>query len=652
MHKATVFFVVCVGLLGCSLLLPRSSAAAWPDDPLLNVALCDAATVQGTPVSVSDGAGGAIVAWTDYRNSVYGDIYARRISSDGTVMWTANGLLLCNATGVQRYSTIVSDGLGGAIVTWEDQRNTGDIYAQRISPDGVIRWAANGVAICAAASMQILPMITSDDEGGAIIAWADYRNGGVLDIYAQRVDSSGATRWTTDGVAICTAADGQDYPAIVSDEEGGAIVAWRDHRISDYNLYAQRISAGGVVQWTDNGVAICTATGLQTSLKMAPNGASGAILAWQDVRSAGESDIYAQQVSDDGTVLWAANGVAVCTASGEQWAPSLVLDGVRGAVITWEDRRTSYDFPDIYAQRVDSVGASKWTPDGVAVCTASGGQGLPTIIRDDAGGTIVVWTDYRGTSQDIYAQRLEADGNIQWDLNGVAICALSGRQFNPAVVADGGSGAIIAWQDQRSGSNDDIYAQRVWADGSTPVLLSLVSADIGTDGVKLTWLAGGSGSGVATVYRSPVGGEWTRIGKVTADGTGYLRYTDPIDPTAFRIGYRLGIVDAGVEGFCGETWVDLPAREGNASFALEPVRPNPVQGGTLTVRFTLAGGMAASLDLLDVAGRRVATREVGSLGAGPHSTNLGTGQHLAPGLYLVRLTQGTNTRVTRAAVFE
>jgi hypothetical protein len=189
-------------------------------------------------------------------------------------------------------------------------------------------------------------------------------------------------------------------------------------------------------------------------------------------------------------------------------------------------------------------------------------------------------------------------------------------------------------------------------DVPTPALLSLVGVEEGADGIKLTWLAGGSKGAVATVYRSPVGGEWTRIGEVTADGTGYLRYTDPIDATTTRLGYRLGMVEAGIESFYGETWVDLPAGNAPLAFALGVVRPNPTRGGALSVRFTLPSGTAALVELLDVAGRRIASHEVGSLGAGQHTLDLGQGQHFAPGLYLVRLTQGANTRTTRVAVLQ
>jgi hypothetical protein len=114
------------------------------------------------------------------------------------------------------------------------------------------------------------------------------------------------------------------------------------------------------------------------------------------------------------------------------------------------------------------------------------------------------------------------------------------------------------------------------------------------------------------------------------------------------VGYRLGIVNAGIEGFYGETWVDVPAHD--ATLSLASVRPNPSHGSALSVRFTLPSAAAASLELLDVSGRRIAAREVGSLGSGQHTLDLGDGQCPAPGLYLVRLTQGANTRTTRVAV--
>jgi hypothetical protein len=121
MNKARTF-VVCAGLL--ALLLPRPAVAVWPTDPGVNVPLCSAGGAQFRPVSVSDGEGGAIVIWEDNRSGNQ-DLYAQRISADGAVLWTLDGVALCTATGDQWYPKIVSDSAGGAIVTWEDYRTDG-----------------------------------------------------------------------------------------------------------------------------------------------------------------------------------------------------------------------------------------------------------------------------------------------------------------------------------------------------------------------------------------------------------------------------------------------------------------------------------------------------------------------------------------------
>ncbi len=641
MHDLRAFPFVCAGLLGLALLRP-CPAAAWPDDPNVNVPLCIAGGSQSTPITISDGAGGAIVTWPDGRNG-NSDIYAQRISADGTPLWTNDGVPLCINSSDQQGPTITSDGAGGAIVAWFDWRNGNyDIYAQHILADGTPLWAVNGVAVCANPSTQQGATIAPDDSGGAIVAWRDHRNVNT-DIYVQRISAAGAVHWTADGVALCTATGNQQAPMIVADGAGGAIVTWTDDRAGNNNIYVRRILADGTPQWTADGVALCTESSQQYSPTMAPDDSGGAIVTWQDYRSGTNADIYVQRVSADGTPQWTANGVALCTVNTYEYYPTIAPDDSGGAIVTWQDYRSGNG--DIYAQRISASGTVQWTADGVVLCAASDDQWYPTLTSDGAGGAIVTWYDERSGDLDIYAQRIPASGVVQWTADGVALCSATGLQYVPTLASDGAGGAIVAWCDNRNG-NLDIYAQRVWADGTTPVLLSLVSADVGADFITLTWLAGGSGSGVATVYRSSVGGGWTRIGAVMVDGTGYLRYTDRVDATATRVGYRLGIVDAGVEGFYGEVWVDLPTLE----LALCGVQPNPSLDGVLLLRFTLPSAAPARVELVDVSGRRVVERELGSLGAGPHSLDLGEGRRLAPGLYLVRLTQGTSVRVTRVTV--
>jgi hypothetical protein len=439
--------------------IPRPAAAVWPSNPLVNVPLCTATNDQVSPTIVSDGAGGAIVTWEDLRSGT-SDIYAQRISATGAALWTANGVGLCRAAGEQSAPTITSDGAGGAIVTWLDYRGgaTSDIYAQRISSTGTVRWLANGVALCTAALDQTDPKIVSDGSGGAIVTWTDSRSG-TADIYAQRISGTSTVEWSANGVFLCKGAGDQVSPKIVSDGSGGAIVTWTDSRSGTSDIYAQQISAAGTVQWLANGVALCTATGDQTYPTIVSDDAGGAIVSWMDSRSGASDDIYAQRVSATGTVQWAADGVPLCTSSGDQAVPRIVADGVGGAIVAWWDQRdSSYD---IYALRISAAGTVQWTANGVALCTAAGTQFLTTITSDGSGGAVVAWYDYRGGVQaDIYARRVSASGTPEWTADGVALCTTLDNQWYPAVASDDAGGAIVTWQDQRSGDGD-IYVQRV-----------------------------------------------------------------------------------------------------------------------------------------------------------------------------------------------
>lgn len=88
------------------------------------------------------------------------------------------------------------------------------------------------------------------------------------------------------------------------------------------------------------------------------------------------------------------------------------------------------------------------------------------------------------------------------------------------------------------------------------------------------------------------------------------------------------------------------------AFALHGARPNPATAHALHVAFALSTAAPARLELHDVGGRRVLTREVGGLGAGRHSVNLAEGRRVATGIYWVSLSQGGNQQRARVAVVQ
>src|SRR5262249_43195700 len=103
--------------------------------------------------------------------------------------------------------------------------------------------------------------------------------------------------------------------------------------------------------------ALCTAAGDQTTPVLVADGAGGAVAAWLDYRNGPSSDIEAQRVLPDGTQPpgWPVNGLALCTASGDQYSPAPTPAGTGGVMVAWVDFRPGV-YSDVYAQRAYAAG--------------------------------------------------------------------------------------------------------------------------------------------------------------------------------------------------------------------------------------------------------------------------------------------------------
>jgi hypothetical protein len=222
-------------------------------------------------------------------------------------------------------------------------------------------------------------------------------------------------------------------------------------------------------QWLAGGTPLCSAAGAQSRVRSAPDGAGGVFVVWVDNRLGGQ-DIYGLRILASGQRApnWPENGVAVCVASGAQLTPEIVADGVGGAFVVWKDGRRGSGDDDIFIQRIIASGRDPlWPADGIALCDTTGAQGNPQLIPDGSGGAIAVWDDQRsGFDSDIYAQRIAANGTRSWTAQGVPVCTAVNDQLTPVCAADASGGVFVAWEDARASSMvSDIYVQRITSAG-------------------------------------------------------------------------------------------------------------------------------------------------------------------------------------------
>jgi hypothetical protein len=183
-------------------------------------------------------------------------------------------------------------------------------------------------------------------------------------------------------------------------------------------------------------------------------------------------------------------------------------------------------------------------------------------------------------------------------------------------------------------------------EGPVATLASLVTAEAAADHIALTWFVTEPGM-AATLYRRTLSTDWSQLRTLYADGQSFLRYTDTDITRGETYGYRLGIQEAGSMSYFAETYVLAE----DTRFALDGISPNPAPGGRMTVRFTLPNDAPATIELLDVTGRRVDRRTLSGQ-AGRQSVDLGDATRIPPGLYWVRLRHGGREGAIRAVVLQ
>ncbi|NOT32873.1 MAG: T9SS type A sorting domain-containing protein [Candidatus Eisenbacteria bacterium] len=361
---------------------------------------------------------------------------------------------------------------------------------------------------------------------------------------------------------------------------------------------------------------------------------------------------------------------------------------------------------------LDLSGAPAWVPINTIETRPSAGYGMASIY-DPVRNRMVIFggstsDGYFGTHNELWA--LNLTGDPQWERLYPAAPPPSGRRTLSAIY-DPLRDRMVLYGGWDGGPNIEAFLGETWAlslagfgewaqlapTGSTPVQRDAMAAiyDPGSDrmvvfggwsgelmlgdtqflewggsavGASLTARAGATSSAAqlewdvvsatgphAAVYRRQIGTPWSSIAPVIADAGGNVQYVDPTVTPGARYAYRLVVSSQQGPVFGGEVWVDIPNQvtglgpAAPISLALRHLGANPVRD-RLVVSFALPTSEPARIEVLDLAGRRVVSREVGALGAGVHQLELGSAVNFGRGIYFIRLAQSGRTRSTRVVI--
>jgi hypothetical protein len=639
------------------------------------IAIAPSDHAQRSPEIVGDDLGGVYICWVDERFGRQ-SMFAEYVDRFGASRWAPGGLALAGED--RGFDPSISITLGGrAAISWQTGYSVrfapltsqgpatvmDDLampISTRVRPDRSERPASAGKV-----PQAHLPSLLPDGAGGSwLLVEVDALSSNTIKV--KRVDAEGhlLPEWPSNGANPGAGWNDEIGPVMCSDGRDGVIVAWTWWQ---YGMGAQRITGSGslVEGWPATfGAMIDTVRSDRQAAGIVPDGTGGALLVWGDYRDPAREQLYAQHLNSTGAIAagWPADGLPICshptTAGvtrdddmGPRYYSSITADGAGGFYVAWTDGRA--DAGDIYLQRVTPDGiAPGWPEDGRALCAAPGAQSAPVVIADGEGGVLVAWEDRRDGGADVYVQRIARDGAPApgWSEAGVALCVDPGDQVGPRIASHGIGGAVVAWEDRR-GSVPLIYAAMVSETGWALDAISLESSGVTSTVARFVWRGGALRTNGAVVERSDESLVWQGIATLSPDPEGRLRFEDTSIAPLRRYGYRLRLGPPESPTIAGTTWIDVPpvrqVRVQRRPPPIPRVTGEPAEAtldvpaiaihGTIELGFTLRDGSQARLDLIDLAGRRVATHPAGTLGAGRHSIRLGRKHGLTPGIYFARL---------------
>ena len=614
-----------------------------------------------------------VAAWTDTRNGD-DDIYIQRLDASGNRLWSPGGLPVMVEAGNQQDPSVAAEADGRAWVLFRLSEQA-MLAAQIMDEFGGT--AVPAFAVPGGGETIRNYAVASDGAGGLHCVFEIAAGNG--DIAAQRLLRGGnfaEPMW--DVAVVCGDSTAQHDPTVVAGAEGDALVFWIDER--GPAVHAQRIDGTCAGWWQDDGIPVGRLSGLGGEIHAAADGAGGAVVNWP-VTGTFASVPMAQRVSAAGDLLWHDSGTAIQTTGGLALPVAVVSDGEGGLITTILVQRLDYDL-DVYAQRLDRSG--RWgfaAPVITAVADVAADQGgrvllawnpssrdtgpdpevtrysiwrsVPAAAAKSRSGAVVPFPVPRSTPGALRTTE-KAGEKLYWEwiadrdahlLEGYAHAAPTLRDSTSAGPADH-TFLVSAHADDPAMWWDSEPVAGHSVDNLAPTTPEALRGEASTapTGLRLSWRASEESDlhsyvlhrgadadfipGVATLVATTV--DTTILDATWSSGESWYYKLAAIDVHENSSGFALLRPEQ-------VTAVDLPPA---LRTKLLPNRPNPFNPRT-RISFTVREAGTVTLDVHDVAGRRVRLLLSGRVAAGPHELvwdgRDDHGRELPSGVYVCRL---------------
>jgi hypothetical protein len=312
-----------------------------------------------------------IVAWsgvdTDYSDFL-AEVGVQAFDEAGNVLWGDDGLRITSTPSIhEKLSDIALGPNGGVYLLW-DSGNWQDtnVMAQLVNAQGQPVLAAGGVVFAGGAGKQEQAIAVAGDHGNVLGLWLDYTaEFSNSDLIMNSMNSAGTVEWTAN---VDLRPQSQKTPVLVSDRQGGAFIAYTDFSNGQNDdVYAQHVLADGSLAWDETSTPVGVGAGTQEDVAatVVPRGGwSGLVLAMAS-EEAGDTTGYKDLWARDSHVNPQGGAIGEHRYEGQvlhffhtQREPFLSHDLADGVYLSWVDMRASgkEDLKDVYTTRLHRSG--------------------------------------------------------------------------------------------------------------------------------------------------------------------------------------------------------------------------------------------------------------------------------------------------------
>lgn len=619
----------------------------WAYDPSTNTKLVVNPVDPINISTVGDKKGGAFIVWQDSKTKDRSEVLFLHVNKDGETSFRSDGKAVSQSLENKFDPKIQLLKSGDLLVLWKENISptTSEIFIQKVTSKGLRLWSEYGIQITRLNKEIKEYTLNTDANGNAIITFITKDlNSANNSLYIIKLNSSGNI--LNGPIQVLSSADIKLSDSKIHPlKDNSFYLNWLETKESRAALYF------GKVEITDDSIQIQKKNISKTnenvlSFESALVGNELYVIWYSQEK---QKTIYHQLISSEGKFIWGQEGKLLTTKRGQNSYPQFDIFN-RNIFVTWVN-----DFENdrnIYAQLFDLKGNKLWKESGMPVIEFEGDQFGQKVVSDKRGNFIIAWIDRRFTKQfgNIYAQKLNSRGEIQWTESGIDLGTYSNSEKSYLnLVPDEQGGAIAIFKDKRE-KKSEIFGQKIYSTGTyAGQILGLKSELIG-DSVKVFWFAANENEdAIYEIQRKKVDEiEWKTLSSLTKGNSSTINYYEYKDYPGGEglVSYRIYQKSKNNQQLSETVTIEIHKETGD--YNLYQNVPNPFSE-TTSISFYLPKEEYVEIEIYDVRLNPLGTITQKIFPAGKNTVSFDA-KRLSAGVYFYKMKAGDFVAVKKMVV--